>query len=73
MSYILSSTTIRSPSTINENNRTQVAQNQAIDGTVNRDYFGNNKRVWELRYRNVSKAVNPPMPATVALMVRFRL
>lgn len=51
--YILDSTTIRSPHEISEGNNTQVSQNRTLDGKVNRDYFGNNKRVWQLEYRNV--------------------
>jgi hypothetical protein len=56
MSYLLSSTTIRSPLSIDESNSTQVAQNRTLAGTVTRDYFGSNKRVWTLEYRNTKKA-----------------
>lgn len=56
MAYILSATTIRNPHELNERNRTQLAQHQALDGTVRRDYYGDNKRVWELSYRNTKKA-----------------
>lgn len=56
MAYILDSTTIRRPNQIQENNNTQVAQNRSLDGTITRDYFGNNKRVWTLDFTNVQKA-----------------
>ena len=55
MSYILSSTTIRRPSGFTEANNTQVAVQRTLDGTINRDYFGSNKRVWQLTYNNVQK------------------
>lgn len=54
MSYLLDSTTIRRPSSLEEVNSTQMAQHRTLDGTVSRDYFGDNKRVWRLAYRNVS-------------------
>lgn len=54
MAYILNGTTIRSPSTFSEANSTQVAQNRTLAGTVTRDYFGSNKRVWTLEYNNVN-------------------
>lgn len=53
MAYLLSGSEIRAPHSFNESNSTLVAQNKALDGTVNRDYFGSNKRVWELDYNNV--------------------
>lgn len=56
MAYLLDSTTIRSPGSIKESNSTQVAQNRTLDGSVSRDYFGSNKRVWVLDYQNVKKA-----------------
>lgn len=56
MSYLLSATTIRSPYEITETNSTQVAQNRTLSGAVTRDYFGSNKRVWILNYRNTKKA-----------------
>lgn len=55
MSYILNNTTIRNPHTIDETNSTQVVQMRTLDGTISRDYFGNNKRVWTLDYNNVNK------------------
>lgn len=61
MSYILAGSTIRSPSTFNETNSTQVAQLRTLGGSVNRDFFGTNKRVWTLDYNNV----NPTDYATI--------
>lgn len=55
MSYLLSSTTIRRPTAIKETNGTQFAQQKTLQGAVGRDYFGNNKRVWELTYNNVNQ------------------
>lgn len=54
MSFLLSATTIRGPYTIEESNNTQAAQQRTLSGSVNRDYFGSNKRVWTLEYRNTS-------------------
>lgn len=56
MSYNLASTVIRAPVSIEESNSTQVAQNRTLSGSVTRDYFGSNKRVWTLEYRNTKKA-----------------
>lgn len=56
MSYILSGTTIRNPQSLDEENSTQVAQNRTLQGTVTRDLFGSNKRVWTLNYENVKVA-----------------
>jgi hypothetical protein len=56
MSYVLASTTIKSPQSLDETNSTMVAQHRTLDGTVTRDYFGTNKRVWSLSYRNTKKA-----------------
>jgi len=55
MAYILDGTTLRSPNSIKESNSTQVAQNRTLDGTISRDYFGSNKRVWVLDYQNTNK------------------
>lgn len=54
MSYNLSATTIKRPTTITETNSTQVAQNRTLGGSVTRDYFGSNKRVWILEYNNTN-------------------
>lgn len=55
MAYSLDSTAIRSPHTFNESNNTQVAQVRTLSGAISRDYFGSNKRVWTLSYRNTNK------------------
>jgi hypothetical protein len=55
MGYLLDATTIRSPYEITESNDTQVAVQRTLDGSINRDYFGNNKRIWELKYVNSKK------------------
>lgn len=54
MSYTLSGTAIRAPLTLNEKNLTQYAQQKTLSGSVGRDYFGSNKRVWTLSYENVN-------------------
>lgn len=56
MSYLLSGSTIKNPQEITERNSTQVAQNRVLSGAITRDYFGSNKRVWILSYRNTKKA-----------------
>lgn len=56
MSYLLDATTIRRPTSLSEENNTQYAQNRTLDGAKNRDYFGNNKRVWSLDFQNVKKS-----------------
>lgn len=55
MSYILSGTTIRAPYEFSEKNSTQVAVQRTLDGSIHRDYFGSNKRIWELSYTNCKK------------------
>ena len=54
MGYILDSSTIRSPHTLKVANSTQVAQQRVLSGSITRDYFGSNKRVWRLEYNNVN-------------------
>lgn len=56
MAYILSGTTIRSPHELTEDNDTMVAENRALDGSINRDYLGSNKRTWVLKFNNVQGA-----------------
>lgn len=56
MAYLLSSTTLRAPMSLEVSNSTQVAQNRTLSGAVTRDYFGSNKRIWSLDYRNTKKA-----------------
>lgn len=55
MSWILGGSTIRRPSSVTESNNTQYAQQRTLRGAVGRDYFGLNKRVWKLTYRNCTK------------------
>lgn len=55
MSYLLASTTIRAPQEFEEQNSTQFAQHRTLDGSIRRDFFGDNKRVWRLAYRNTKK------------------
>lgn len=52
MSYILAASTIRNPKSLDEQNSTQVAQNRTLGGSVVRDFFGSNKRIWVLNYEN---------------------
>lgn len=54
MPYILDGTTIRRPYEFEERNNTQMAQHRTLDGSIRRDYFGDNKRVWILSYRNTN-------------------
>jgi hypothetical protein len=56
MSYLLDSTTIKRPQGMQEDNNTQTAQNRTLSGAIARDQFGSNKRVWTLRYANITKA-----------------
>lgn len=56
MAYLLDATIIRAPHGFSETNDTQVAQNRTLSGSITRDYFGSNKRVWVLEYRNTKKA-----------------
>lgn len=56
MSYLLAATQIKAPDTLNETNSTQVAQQRTLSGAVGRDYFGSNKRVWTLQYKNCKKS-----------------
>lgn len=55
MAYILDGTTIKAPQEIQETNSTQMAQHRTLNGTISRDYYGNNKRMWVLKYRNIKK------------------
>lgn len=55
MAYTLDSVSIRSPHQISETNSTQVAQQRTLDGSIKRDYFGANKKVWVLTYTNTKK------------------
>jgi hypothetical protein len=55
MAFLLDAQSIRNPQSIEETNSTQYAQQKTLNGDVGRDYFGDNKRVWSLAYRNVKK------------------
>lgn len=55
MAFLLDGTSIRNPYEISESNSTQVAQNRTLSGSITRDYFGSNKRVWILSYRITKK------------------
>lgn len=55
MSYLLDSTSIRSPLTMTEENSSQFSEQRTLDGSINRDYIGDNKRTWILQYTNVKK------------------
>lgn len=55
MSYILHSTTIKRPNSMEVSNSTQAAQQRTLSGSVSRDYFGSNKRIWQLEYENCNK------------------
>lgn len=54
MSYILNGVTLKAPNNMDEDNSTQFAQQRTLGGTVGRDYFGSNKRVWSLDYTNTN-------------------
>lgn len=56
MAYILDASTIRRPTSIREENSTQLAQHRTLDGSIRRDYFGDNKREWILEFENVKKS-----------------
>lgn len=53
MSYILDGQEIRRPHEIAEKSDTQVAVQRTLDGSINRDYFGSTKRIWELSFVNI--------------------
>lgn len=55
MSYLLNGSTIRRPVKLRVSNDSQSAQNRTLDGSITRDYFGSNKRVWVLSYENTTK------------------
>lgn len=56
MSYLLNGSAIRAPHTFDEENSTMTAQNRVLSGSVTRDLFGSNKKVWTLEYENTKKA-----------------
>lgn len=57
MAFTLNGSTIKAPQSIAETvDNVQYAQQRTLSGSVNRDYFGSNKRVWKLSYNNISKS-----------------
>lgn len=57
MALILNGTNIKAPQSIAETvDNFQYAQQRTLSGSINRDYFGSNKRVWKLTYQNIPKA-----------------
>ena len=57
MAYTLDGSTIKAPNSITEKvDNIQYAQQRTLQGTIGRDYFGTNKRVWKLSYQNIPKA-----------------
>lgn len=57
MAFTLGGAAIKAPQTITETvDNFQYAQQRTLAGTINRDYFGSNKRVWKLTYKNIPKA-----------------
>lgn len=56
MAYTLNGSNIKAPNSMEETNNTQYAQQRTLQGTINRDYFGSNKRTWKLSYSNIQKA-----------------
>lgn len=56
MSYLLAGNAIKAPNTFDERNSTQFAQHRTLDGSIRRDFFGSNKRVWQLSYSNCKKS-----------------
>lgn len=53
MSFLLDAVAIRGPQDFDEDNDTQGAVQRTLDGSVNMDFFGSNKRVWSYNYSNV--------------------
>lgn len=56
MAYLLDSVAIPRPTSGDERNSTQFAQQRTLGGRIARDYFGSNKRVWMYEYRDKLKA-----------------
>jgi hypothetical protein len=52
--FLLNGTAIKGSQSIEEDNSTQVAQQRTLGGSVNRDFFGSNKRIWSMDYTNVN-------------------
>ena len=57
MAFTLNGSAIKAPQAIAETvDNIQYAQQRTLQGTINRDYFGSNKRIWKLTYQNIPKA-----------------
>jgi hypothetical protein len=54
MSYTLAGTDFKRPTSIGWSIVSQFAENKTLDGSVSRDYFGSDKNVWQLSYKNVT-------------------
>lgn len=54
MAYLLAAQTIRRPNEFVEERGTLFAEHRTLDGSITRDYFGDEKRVWALDYQNVN-------------------
>ena len=55
MAYLLDGSNIRAPYEIEETNSTQFAQQRTLKGIIGRDFFGLNKRIWRMTYKNTKK------------------
>lgn len=56
IAFILDGITIRPPHSMIEMDKTQYSQNRVLEGDINRDYFGDGKRVWRLDYSNLNSS-----------------
>ncbi len=54
MAFLLAGTALKGPQSIQEDNNTQMAVQRTLSGSINRDFFGSNKRIWVLDYKNVN-------------------
>lgn len=52
MSYLLDSVAIRPPKNLEEQTLDLFAQQRSLNNAINRDYFGDTKRVWVFDYVN---------------------
>ena len=56
MAFTLDGQAIKAPQAIQEKvDNIQYAQQRTLAGSIGRDYFGSNKRVWKLSYDNIQK------------------
>lgn len=54
VAYVLGGISIQPPHRFSEANDTLYAENRVLEGDINRDFFGENKRVWDLEYENLN-------------------